>query len=166
VYSASLGRRWRDEPVWFRLVAAALIIDPTWAVAERRGDAGSPRSRRNYFLASGLALGAGWSAMIAVGAVVGGRFGGDDLQVAVPLCLVALVGPPLAKAGNWVPVVVAAFVAVAASGWPGGTGFLAAIAAGCAAGAAADRTHPARDRDADQADRAVQVEQIEEEVSP
>ena len=34
-YSASLAQRWRDQPRWFRLVAAALVIDPTWAVAER-----------------------------------------------------------------------------------------------------------------------------------
>ena len=35
IYSASLARRWRDQPRWFRTVGAALVIDPTWAAAER-----------------------------------------------------------------------------------------------------------------------------------
>ena len=35
VYSASLARRWRGQPRWFRVAAAGLIIDPTWAAAER-----------------------------------------------------------------------------------------------------------------------------------
>ena len=29
VYSAALARRWRGQPRWFRLVAAAFVIDPT-----------------------------------------------------------------------------------------------------------------------------------------
>jgi predicted branched-subunit amino acid permease len=36
VYSASLAARWRGQPTWFRVVAAALLIDPTWALAEER----------------------------------------------------------------------------------------------------------------------------------
>ena len=39
VYSASLARRWREQPRWFRVVAAGLIIDPTWAAAERHAEA-------------------------------------------------------------------------------------------------------------------------------
>ena len=35
VYSTSLARRWPEQPGWFRVVAAGLIIDPTWAAAER-----------------------------------------------------------------------------------------------------------------------------------
>ena len=72
VYSASLARRWPEQPRWFRLVAAGLIIDPTWAAAERHaGQCSDPRQQRRYFLAAGLTLAAGWSGAMAVG--VAGR---------------------------------------------------------------------------------------------
>ena len=32
------GRRWRGQPRWFRFVGAGLIIDPTWAAAERHAE--------------------------------------------------------------------------------------------------------------------------------
>ena len=34
VYSASLSQHWRDQPLWFRVTAAPMIVDPVWAVAE------------------------------------------------------------------------------------------------------------------------------------
>jgi predicted branched-subunit amino acid permease len=137
VYSASLAQRWRDQPVWFRAVAAAMIVDPTWAATERRTpqDA-SPRGDRAFFLAAGVALGVGWSALIALGAVAGARFDRPELTVAVPLCLAALVGPSLTTRAARVPVVVAAIVALLADGLPAGTGMLVAIAAACLAGMA------------------------------
>ena len=35
VYSTSMAQHWAGQPRWFRVTAAALIIDPTWAVAEQ-----------------------------------------------------------------------------------------------------------------------------------
>ena len=44
VYSASLSQHWRDQPLWFRVMAAPMIVDPVWAVAEARAlEPGSPR---------------------------------------------------------------------------------------------------------------------------
>ncbi len=100
VYSASLSSSWRDQPRWFRLVGAALVIDPTWMAAERRaGEPGTPEDHRRFFLGAGVTLGAAWGALVTVGMLLGDRASGwFDLQVAVPLCLVALVGPRLARA--------------------------------------------------------------------
>jgi predicted branched-subunit amino acid permease len=135
VYSAALGRRWRDQPRWFRLIAAALVIDPTWAAAERYGGTETTaRDERHHFLAGGLVLGIGWSAAMAVGVLVGTRIDQVDLEVVVPLCLVALVGPMLRQRDHCWVVASAAVTAFLTRSWPAGTGVLSAIAVGCTAG--------------------------------
>jgi predicted branched-subunit amino acid permease len=135
VYSAALARRWPDQPRWFRLAAAGLIIDPTWAVAERHADTeANPAAQRRHFVAAGLTLGVGWSAAVAAGVLLGARLDGRHLQVVVPLCLLGLVGPGLRAAGSRAVVVVAAAAAALTADWPNGSGLLVAVAAGCAAG--------------------------------
>ena len=140
VYSASLARRWSDQPRWFRLVAAGMIIDPTWAAAERHAEQCSdPREQRRFFIAAGLTLGAVWSAAIAVGAVMGARLDWLDLDIVIPLCLLGLVGTALRAAGARSVIVVAAVAALITAAWPAGTGLLVAVVAGCGAGLASDR---------------------------
>jgi branched chain amino acid efflux pump len=140
VYSASVAPHWQRQPRWFRAVGAAMLIDPTWAVAERRAtQPGSDRAQRAYYLAAGLTLGVGWSALIAVGAVAGNIVSGVGLEVAAPLCLISLVAPRLKDGDTRAAAIVAALVSVFAARWPAGTGMLAAIAAGCAGAALVGR---------------------------
>ena len=135
VYSAGLARRWRGQPRWFRIAAAGLIIDPTWAAAERYADGcADARRQRGHFIAAGLALGVGWSAAIGAGAIVGARLARFDLDIVVPLCLLALVGEALRERDSRRVIIAAALVAWITSAWPSGTGTLAAITAGVAAG--------------------------------
>lgn len=141
VYSASLARRWAEQPRWFRVAAAGLIIDPTWAAAEQHADQCTDLAQqRRYFIAAGLTLGSGWSAAIAAGALVGAHLGWLDLDIVVPLCLLGLVGSGLRSRGARSVIAVAASVAVLTAGWPAGTGLLAAIAAGGATGLWCDRS--------------------------
>ena len=136
IYSTSLARRWVGQPLWFRLLAAPLIIDPTWGIAEARGDRdGSPEAQRRFFASAALTLLVGWSAMIAVGAAFGGRLDGEHLAVAVPLCLASLLGPRLVDRETAVVCGAAAVVAYVGVGLPAGTGLLVAVVAGCIAGA-------------------------------
>ena len=136
-YSASLAQRWRTQPRWFRIVAAAMVIDPTWAAAERHAATGaSEAAQRRFFLTAGVVMGVGWSALIAVGAVVGGRLDALRLEVVVPLCLATLVGPMLHDRGGRAAVIAAASVAALGSRLPAGAVLLVAIAAGAFAGAA------------------------------
>ena len=140
VYSSSLARRWPAQPRWFRFVGAGMIIDPTWAAAERHANVcHDPRQQRRFFIAAGLTLGIGWSAAIAVGALLGARLDWLDLEVVVPLCLLGLVGPDLRARDSRSVIVVAGSIAVLTAGWPAGTGLLAAIAGGCAMGMAQHR---------------------------
>ena len=81
--------------------AAALIIDPTWAVADRHADdSADPRDQRRFFLAAALTLGIGWSSAMAAGVLLGTRLDSLDLQIAVPLCLLGLVGSGLGGGGR------------------------------------------------------------------
>jgi len=144
VYSASLARRWTGQPRWFRFAAAGLIIDPTWVAAERHADrCDDAADRRRYFLAAGLTLAAGWSTAIAAGALLGTRLDWLDLRIAVPLCLLGLVGPGLRKSGAWSVCLVAGVAALVTIKWPSGTGLLVAVVAGSLTGLAVDRRRPA-----------------------
>ena len=134
VYTASLGRRWRTQPRWFRLLAASLVIDATWALGNDRPVSTAPDERR-FFLTVGLGLGAVWCTVIGIGAAFGGRLDLAAMDVIAPLCLVALVAPHLRRRAGRATVVVAAVVAViAVPRLPAGTGLLVAAAAGCLAG--------------------------------
>jgi predicted branched-subunit amino acid permease len=133
VYSASLGRRWQHQPRWFRALGAALVIDPTWALAHEAGP-GTASEQRSFFLASAVTLGVIWSAGVAVGATVGLRVESGALEVAAPLSLLALVGPRLARRGERVPLVIAGAVALLFVGAPAGLGTVVAVIAAVAAG--------------------------------
>jgi len=138
VYSAGLARSWPEQPRWFRVVAAPMIIDPTFAVAERyAASCADPAARRRHFVGAGLTLGAGWSAAIAAGAIIGSRLDLLHIDVVVPLCLLTLVGPGLRHRDGRAVAVAAAAVALLGASLPAGTGVLAAIVAGVAAGAVA-----------------------------
>jgi predicted branched-subunit amino acid permease len=137
VYSAGLAQTWRDQPRWFKVAAAGLIIDPTFALAQGHA-AGEPdpTAQRRYFVVAGLTLGTVWSAAVAAGALLGPRLDWLDIGIVVPLCLVAVLGDALRESEGRRVVAVAATVALLTASWPAGTGLLAAIVAGIVAGRA------------------------------
>lgn len=140
VYSASLAGRWPQQPRWFRIAAAGLIIDPTWAAAERHAEqCDDLAQQRRYFIAAGLTLGCGWSGAIAAGALAGARLAWLDLDIVVPLCLLGLIGSALRTGGARSVIVVAALVAVLTVHLPAGSGLLLAIVAGTSVGVLHDR---------------------------
>jgi predicted branched-subunit amino acid permease len=140
VYSAGLARRWPNQPRWFRIAAAPLIIDPTYAAAERHAaGCDDAREQRRFFIAAGRTLGIGWSAAMAFGAAAGARRDHVRLEIVVPLCLLALIGDGLRSAGSRSVVVASAAIAAGTVGLPAGGGLLAAIAGGCIAGSMHDR---------------------------
>jgi branched chain amino acid efflux pump len=143
VYSASLALRWADQPRWFKAAGAALIIDPTWAFAEEHAGRGPDAAeQRGYFLGAAVTLGAGWSAAMAAGVVLGARLERVDLDIVVPLCLLGLIGATFRNGRARLVMLAAGTVAVVTTGWPNGTGLLAAIGAGAPAGLALDGGAP------------------------
>ncbi len=140
VYSAGLAVRWPHQPRWFRIAAAGLINDPTFAVADRDArEHDDPREQRRFFVGAGLTLLACWSVGMGAGAVIGTRLDGIDLGIVAPLCLLAMVGDGLRAGPTRLVVLSAATVALLTTSLPSGTGILVAVAVGTAAGAVADR---------------------------
>jgi predicted branched-subunit amino acid permease len=140
VLSAALAGDWRGAPLRRRALAAALVIEPTWALADRRAQAGgTPAERQAHHLAAGAVLAVGWAFLIAIGAVLGARLESDTLHLMAPACLVALVGPHLRNRRGAAAASAAAAVALGTLHWPAGTGLLAAMAAGTSAAALTGR---------------------------
>jgi predicted branched-subunit amino acid permease len=138
VYATALRPAWADQPRWFRILGPGLLIDPTYAAAERRAsEPGDTAARRAHFLGSALTLGSAWSAGIAAGVLLGATTTAwtDLLVLAVPLCLAALVVPRVKTGDGRAVVVGAAVVAAVLVDAPAGLGTIAAMAAGVAAGA-------------------------------
>lgn len=134
LYSASIAPRWRQQPVWFRLTGAAFLIDPTWALADQHASTGaSPQAQRQFFLGAGITLGVWWSAMIAVGTIIGDRLPHVGLELVAPICLMSLIGTRVRDRSSRWAAVAAASTALLMSHAPAGTGLIAAIAAGCVA---------------------------------
>ena len=138
VLATGIAPLWRDARLTSRLLAAAVIIDPTWMLTTRRLAAGrspadrvAPQALRRYYAGAALTLLAVWPSAVAIGEVVARRLGttpgggasgtGTWLEVSLATCLAGVVGPHLRKRGG------AAAVAAA-------TGLLAAMAASALAG--------------------------------
>jgi predicted branched-subunit amino acid permease len=139
-YSASLAPAWRDQPRWFRVVGAAAVIDPTWALAARDLDAGADRdAHRGFVMGAALVLTVGFVSEVTVGAALADRLGLPGgvglLALALPVNLAVVVAPRLRER-----VGAAALLAGAAAGWfaadlPPGVGLVLAVVLGGALGA-------------------------------
>ncbi len=140
-YSADLARRWAHQPRWFRIIAAAMVIDPTWALAERLDEGcHDPAQQRRRFLAAGVTLGLGFTVTVLFGMLSAAQLSSGDTTVVAPLCLVALLGSGLQKALTRRVVVVAGITAWLTAGLPAGTGLVVSIMAGCIAAPLARET--------------------------
>jgi predicted branched-subunit amino acid permease len=140
VYSASLSQHWRDQPLWFRVTAAPMIVDPVWAVAEARAlEPGSPREIRAHYFGAAITLFLAWSGLIVAGVLLGSRLDSHTLGVAAPLCLLFLVSPRLRDPRTRIVVVAAAAGALAGRALPSGLAIFVAVFVGCAVGSFLDR---------------------------
>jgi predicted branched-subunit amino acid permease len=136
-FSASLAPTFRSESRRFRLVAAALLVDPLWALVT--GGDRSDRSR-HYYLGAGLVLWFGWAAAVTTGLLLARQQAlADVTAIGAPLCLVALVAPFLRTAAGAACVASAAVVGLSYSALPAGTGVLAGMVAGTLAASAVRR---------------------------
>ena len=140
MYGATLAGRFRDQPRWFRWLGPWMIVDQTFALASARDDAG-PAWFRGYWLASGVLLGAGYTAMVAVGAVLGPVVpAGIGLDVTIPALFVALLAGRVRNRPAAVAVVVAGLVTALALELPHGLALPTGALAGAAAAVIAGRT--------------------------
>jgi len=141
VYSAALAPLWAGARWHWKLLGAATVIEPTWAVAEQRRHAGDPVERvRTQYAGAAVAVTAGWLGAVTAGLFIGTVPGAaGHLAVAVPVCLAATVAPHLRLRGGVSAVAAAAVIAVAARLVLPGSEVLVAMFAAAAAGMLAGR---------------------------
>ena len=100
---------WRSARPPIRLLAATVIIDPTWLVASRRAEhGGSTILQRVHFAGAATVLTVGWIAAVTAGMFL--RPSGSAtavLGIALPLCLAAILVPHLRMPGGFVAILVA-----------------------------------------------------------
>jgi predicted branched-subunit amino acid permease len=144
-YSASLSAMWADSSRRFRALAAAAIVDPTWAMVRHRAAAGSrPAAIRTYYAGAASSLCAGWTLLVITGALTGTVVSGGAVALAAPLSLAVLVLPRLAQPGGRALVAATAGAALLVGSLPAGMDLVVAIGTGLAASAtrAAARRQP------------------------
>jgi predicted branched-subunit amino acid permease len=160
LYSAALARHWRGTPLWWRLLAGYLLVDPSFVVGlERyrkqdgatppahalpaRGTAPDRRAGHAHYLGGAVLLWVGWMAALAVGALAGATVPAWlHLELLVPLYL---VGQILRQGVTRRAVLGSATVAVACLAAPMHLGIAIGIVAGLLVGSlprAASRAEP------------------------
>jgi predicted branched-subunit amino acid permease len=147
LYSAAMSAYWRGTPLWWRLVAGYLLVDPSFVVGIDRYPAEPVRRRAHaHYLGGALVLWAGWLVAIAVGATLGASVpAGLHLELLVPLFLVGEIATKLRLAPSRWAVLVSAGVALAALAAPMHLGIAIGIVAGMTAGHLVARRHSTED---------------------
>jgi len=137
LYSGTMAGHWRGTPRRWRMLAAYLLVDPSFAVGIDRyeGPAGRGAGAHAHYLGGAVALWCTWIAAITIGATLGTRLpDGLHLELVVPLFLVGEVVPRLTIRAMRRATVAAVVVAVAGHGLPLRLGLVAAMVAGVVAG--------------------------------
>jgi predicted branched-subunit amino acid permease len=134
-YSVAIAPHWRGTPIWWRLVAGYLLVDPSFVVGTNRyGQPGDQRRAHAHYLGAALLLWVTWLVAIAVGAVAGARLPAWlHLDFLVPLYLVGQVVPRLRQSAPRYAAVASAGVAAMAVGAPMQLGIPVGILVGIAA---------------------------------
>lgn len=143
MYSAALAPHLGTAPLWQRALAAYGLVDATFACADaafRRHAAWSVPDRMAYLGGVAIPVCLPWFALTILGALVGaGLPAALPLDMAVPLCFIAMVAPGL----RTLPQAVAALTSVAGAlllaFMPYGTGLLVAALLAILAGAETER---------------------------
>ncbi len=141
VYATALAPLWSGTRPLAKALAAMTVIDPMWALANRRAAVGgSLEQRRAHYAGAAATLTCVWLLSMLAGLALGASTEiTAHLSIGLPLCLLALVLPHRHRPGGLSVLVVAAAAALVAAAWPAGTGVLLAMALGAAVGAASSR---------------------------
>ena len=132
LYSAALAPHWRDRPLAWRLLAGFLLVDPSFAHAQRRNtQPGSARSRSTFYLGGALLLFVWWQLVTGAGLLAPALVPHlGALWAAAPLCFVALLAEAVRSGRTLAAAGMALAVSAALGGLPFSIGLGLALAAG------------------------------------
>jgi predicted branched-subunit amino acid permease len=141
LYSAAMATRWRGQPLWWRMTAAYLLVDPSFVVGMARYERADPASGHHYYLGGAVTLWIAWIMAIGAGAAVGAELPAAlRLEFVIPLYLVGEVVHRLADRATRRAAMTAAAVGAAAFAAPLHLGIVVAVVAGLIAGLTAGRS--------------------------
>jgi len=131
LYSAAMARYWRGTPLWWRLLAAYLLIDPSFVVGTERYRHEEDRHRGHaHYLGGAVVLWVGWLLAVAIGATAGARIPAAlHLELLVPLYLIGEIVPALRDAARRRAALTSAAVALLCLSLPLHLGIVVAIVA-------------------------------------
>jgi predicted branched-subunit amino acid permease len=139
VLGSSIAPHWRGTPLRFRLLASAVLIDPTFIEGDRRyrSDDGGGHA---YYLGAAAALATAWHLAIVVGALLGEIVPASaHLEWVLPLFLLAELVQRLQTSSMLVVGAVGGGVAFVTRALPMNGGVLLATLSAVAFGVAAER---------------------------
>jgi predicted branched-subunit amino acid permease len=139
MYSAAMVPHLGRAPLWQRAGIAYALVDMTYALAEAtyaREGAWGLREKLLYFSGTAVPILPAWVAATWAGAVLGARVPEAwELDFAMPLAFLALVGPMLKTRAHGVAALVAVTATLALAWVPWNLGLILGAALGMAAGA-------------------------------
>jgi predicted branched-subunit amino acid permease len=143
MYSAAMSPHLAHLDRGWRAGLAFLMTDQSFAMTVKRyGAPGGKRHAHWFFLGSALTLYVSWQFAVLVGIVLGAQVPAEwSLDFAVVLCFIALLVPVVKTRANLAAALVAAAVALAASGLPYRLALVIASIAGIAAGLGIEMLH-------------------------
>ncbi len=134
-YSTAMAPRWRDASARAKLLAAVMLTDAPWALANAR-----PVATRGYYLGAASTLFVAWPVIVTLGAASGGLVSALAALALVPvLTLGAVVVPQLRQRPVAWGVAAAAISAAATARLDAGASLLLCAAAGLGAALYAER---------------------------
>jgi predicted branched-subunit amino acid permease len=138
MYSASMAPHLAHLDRGWRMVISYLMTDQTFAMTVRRYSEPGARDRKHwYFMGGSLTLWITWQIALVVGVIAGAGVPADwSLDFIVVLTFVALMVPVIRSRADLAAAIVAAVVALAASGLPYRLSLIVGSIAGIAVGMA------------------------------
>lgn len=143
-YGAGMAPAWRTASRRWRLLASALLVEPSYAVGTAEPADADPDHGRVRYLGGALTFFIGWQILTVIGMSVGdGVTRVVSADVALGVALISMVIPAAMRSGAATgSALVGGAVGVATVGLPDGTGTLLAGACGVAAGWLIERRRP------------------------
>jgi predicted branched-subunit amino acid permease len=135
-YSAAMATYWRGTPLWWRLLGAYLLIDPTFVVgSEGYARKTDRRSGHAHYLGAAVVLWIAWLSALGLGVAAGSHVPEWlHLEFLVPLFLVSELLPKMRQAVTRKVALISGATALACLTAPMHLGIAIAIVVGVVAG--------------------------------
>jgi predicted branched-subunit amino acid permease len=140
LYGTAMRPFWTDEPRWWRVAAAQLLVSPVFAVAtNHHRSEPDPCARRAFYVGAGATLWLAWLGLTGTGYALGGVLPPlPVLSLLTALVMLTLALRTVVDAATLAALIVAATVAVVGGGVPYDLGFVGAGLAGIVTGVTVD----------------------------